>query len=43
MWRFPFNVYAMAEATDFKLGTKPEFAKAHHKTAPRGEIGVAMV
>jgi len=27
---FPFNVSAMAEASDFKFGTQLGFAKAHH-------------
>jgi len=22
IWRFPFNIYAMAEASDFKIGTQ---------------------
>jgi len=29
--RFPFNISAMAEGSDFKLGMQLEFAKAHHK------------
>jgi len=32
----------MAEASDFKFGTQLGFAKAHHKTAFRGKVGVAM-
>jgi len=35
IWGFPFNIYTMAEARDFKLGTQLGFAKAHHKTTPR--------
>jgi len=31
-WRFPFNISAMAGASDFKFGTHLEFAKAHDKT-----------
>jgi len=31
---FPFNVYTMVEASDFKFGTQPGFAKAHHKITP---------
>ena len=27
----PFNIYTMAEASDFKFGTQLGFAKAHHK------------
>jgi len=27
----------MAEAMDFKFGTRLGFAKAHHKTTPRGK------
>jgi len=36
---FPFIISATAEASDFKFGTQLEFAKAHHKIAPRGESG----
>ena len=32
---FPFNISATAEASDFKFGTQPGFAKAHHKITPR--------
>jgi len=28
---FPFNIYATAEADNFKLGLSARFAKAHHK------------
>jgi len=38
---FPFNIYTMAEASEFKLGTQLWFAKAHHKTTPKGQVGVA--
>jgi len=27
---FPFNIYIMTEASDFKFGTHLGFAKAHH-------------
>jgi len=39
---FPFNNYTMAESSDFKFGTQFAFAKAHHKTTPRGKVGVAL-
>jgi len=26
IWEFPFNIYTMAEASDFKFGTQLEFA-----------------
>jgi len=32
----------MAEAMDFKFGTQLWFAKAHHKTTPRGKVGVTL-
>ena len=32
----PFNIYTIAEASDFKFGTQLGFAKTHHKTSPRG-------
>jgi len=38
----PFNVYTMAEASDFKFGTQLGFARAHHKITPRGKVGVAL-
>jgi len=39
---FPFNIYTISEASDFKFGTQFGFAKAHHKTTPRGNVGVAL-
>jgi len=41
LW-FHFNIYPMAEVTDFKFGTQFGFAKAHHKTTPRGKVGVPI-
>ena len=41
LW-FHFNIYTMAEARDFKFGTQLGFANAHHKTTPRGKVGVAL-
>jgi len=37
-----FNIYTMAEARDFKFDTQLGFAKAHHKTTHRGQVGVAL-
>jgi len=37
LW-FHFNIYTTAEAKDFKFGTQFGFAKAHHKTTPRGKV-----
>jgi len=37
LWVFPFNIYTMAEASDFKFGTQLGFAKAHHITTHRGK------
>jgi len=42
IWRFLFNVYAMAEASDFKFVTQLGFAKAHHKITTKRKAGVAM-
>jgi len=42
IWGFPFNIYTMAEARDFKFGTQLGFAKAHHKTTSREKVGVAF-
>jgi len=39
--RFHFNIYTMAESRDFKFGTQLGFVRAHHKTTPRGILGVA--
>ena len=38
---FPFNIYTMAEASDFRFGTQLGFAKAHHKNkiTPGGKSG----
>jgi len=41
IWRFPFNVHTMSEASDFKFGKQLGFAKAHHKITPIGKVGVA--
>ena len=35
IWGFPFNIYATAEASDFKFGTQLGFAKAHDKITCR--------
>jgi len=32
----------MAEANDFKFGTRLGFAKAHHKITPSGKVGMAL-
>jgi len=39
---FPFNIYTMVEASDFKFGTQPGFAKAHHKITPIGKMGMVL-
>jgi len=36
---FPFNIYKMAKASDYKFGTQVGFAKAHHKITPLGKSG----
>jgi len=41
LW-FHCNIYTMAEARHFKFGTLVGFANAHHKTTPRGKVGVAL-
>jgi len=40
--RFHFNIYTISEARDFKFGTQLRFAKAHHKTTPRGKVDLAL-
>ena len=42
IWEFTFNIYTRAEARDFKFGTQLGVAKGHHKTTPRGKVGVAL-
>jgi len=42
MWRFPFNIYAMAEASDFKILMRLWFAKAHHKITHQRKVHRAM-
>jgi len=37
-----YNISATAWARDFKFGTQLGFAKTHHKTTPRGKVGVAL-
>jgi len=39
---FYFNIYTMAEARDFKVGTQFVFAKVHHNTTLRKKKGVAL-
>jgi len=36
---FPFNIFATAEANDFKFAMQFGFAKTHHKITPRGKSG----
>jgi len=36
---FPFNISAMAEARDFKIGMPLGFVKAHHKITRRQRSG----
>ena len=42
IWRFPFNIYTVAEARDFKFGTQLGFSNTQHKTALRGKLGVPL-
>jgi len=38
----PFDIYTMAETSDFTFCTQLGFAKTHHKTTRRGKVGVAL-
>jgi len=38
----PHNIYAAAGASDFKFGAQLGFAKAHHKTTPIEQVGMAL-
>jgi len=40
---FPFNIYTMAEVSDFKFGTHLGFANAHHKTTPYRKYMLGLV
>ena len=42
IWGFPFNIFATAEASDFKFYTQLEFAKALYKITLRGKVGMAL-
>ena len=37
--KFLFNIFATAEASDFKFGMQITFSKAHHKITPKGKSG----
>ena len=37
--KFPFNIFALAEANDFKFGMPLGFAKAHHTIPPIRKSG----
>jgi len=36
---FPFNIFATAEASNFKFGMRLGLAKAHHKKHKQKKIG----
>jgi len=36
----PFNIYTMAEASEFKFDTQLGFAKAHYKITPTRKVGL---
>jgi len=40
--RFPFNISATTEVSDFKFGMQLGFAKGHHKITPIEKLGVAL-
>jgi len=42
IWGFAFNIYTMAEASDFKFDTQLGFANAHHKITPIEKVGMAL-
>jgi len=42
IWGLPFNIYTVAEASNFKFGIQLGFAKAHQKTTSRRKVGVAL-
>ena len=40
---FPFNIFAMAEVSDVKIGRLVGFAKVQHKITRKRKVGVALV
>jgi len=42
IWGFPFNISATAKTSDFKIGTRLEFAKGHYKITHRRKKGVNL-
>jgi len=40
--RFPFNISATVEASDFKFGMQLGFGKAHHEITRRRKVFVAL-
>jgi len=42
IWRFPFNIYTIAETSDFKFDTQLGFAKDHNKITPIEKVDVAL-
>ena len=42
MLGFPFNIFATAEASDFKFDMQLGFAKTHHKITRKRKMGVAL-
>jgi len=39
---FSFNIFATAEASDFKFGARLGFDKKHHKITPEEKVEVAL-
>ena len=39
---YPFNISAIAKASDFNFGMQLGFVKAHYKIAPRRKVCVAL-
>ena len=39
---FPFNIFAMAEVSDVKIGRLVGFAKVQHKITRKRKVGVAL-
>jgi len=39
---FSFNIFATAEASDFKFGTQLGFANSHHKIHPEEKVSAGL-
>jgi len=41
IWGFPFNIYALAEASDIRIGMRLRFQRSIIKSHPEEKVGVS--